>query len=328
MISPLDKVAEHAAAAHSDGDVDVPILAGVSDVIKKVSTLIDKVAASDCSVLIEGETGTGKELAARRLHASSPRRGKPFIPVNCAGISETLFESQFFGHVRGAFTGAEQSSLGLVRSAEGGTLFMDEIAEVPLNLQSRLLRVLQDGEVMAVGTASAVSVDTRFVAATNRSLKEAAREGRFRQDLYYRLNVVRICLLPLRERTEDIPVLLDNFLAECGERYGRPVIRVGADVRRMLGAYPWPGNVRELMSWVERLYATGVAPEVMGSSLVAEGEALEAHGRDELLSLEDAERSAITKALEACRNNRTMAARVLGINRATLLRKIAHYQVA
>ena len=290
--------------------------------------MVDTVAESDCSVLIEGESGTGKELIARRLHAESPRRGKPFIPVNCAGVSETLFESQFFGHVRGAFTGAEQSMLGLVRSAEGGTLFMDEVGEIPLNLQPKLLRVLQDGEVMPVGTSLAVPVNTRFIAATNRNLRADVREKRFRGDLYYRLNVVRICLPTLRERSGDIPVLLDHFLAKCAGCYKRPAIHVGGDVRRQLAAYAWPGNVRELASWVERLYATGLDPRILTASLLAEAEESQIGGFDQTMSLKEAEHCAVTNALRSTRNNRTAAARILGINRATLLRKITQYQVA
>ncbi len=309
------------------GGQDVPTLLGVSDGMKRAVALIDTVAVSDCCVLIEGETGTGKELAARRLHAKSPRRDKPFIPVNCAGISETLFDSQFFGHVRGAFTGAEQSMLGLVRSAEGGTLFLDEISEIPLNLQAKLLRTLQDGEVMPVGTASPVRIETRFIAATNRNLADDVRQGSFRSDLYYRLNVIHICLPPLRERVEDIHVLLDHFLSEHADRRGSANISVSAEVRRELAAYPWLGNVRELMSWVDRLHVTGLPPEFLIASLFAEAEKL-GPGRSRLPTLQDAERSAIAVALEACDNNRTAAADVLGIHRGTLLRKISQHGLA
>ncbi|MCK4623768.1 MAG: sigma 54-interacting transcriptional regulator [Phycisphaerae bacterium] len=303
-----------------------PLLVGVSAAIRGVVEIVDTVAESDCCVLIEGESGTGKELVARRLHAMSPRRGKPFIPVNCAGVSETLFESQFFGHVRGAFTGAEQSMLGLVRSAEGGTLFMDEVGEIPLNIQPKFLRVLQDGEVMPVGTSSPVPVDTRFIAATNRDLRADVRERHFREDLYYRLNVVRICLPALRERPEDISVLLDHFLAQCTKRYKRPAIHVGVDVRRQLARYTWPGNVRELANWVERLYATGLEPRILTASLLDEAKESQIGGFDHLMSLEEAEHYAVVNALRSTHNNRTAAARILGINRATLLRKITQYQ--
>ena len=331
MIRQVEKFqaqAPPAGMAGQFGGQDVPALLGVSDGIKRAVALIDTVAASDCCVLIEGETGTGKELAARRLHAKSPRRNKPFIPVNCAGISETLFESQFFGHVRGAFTGAEQSMLGLVRTAEGGTLLLDEVGDIPLNLQAKLLRTLQDGEVMPVGTAKPVRIETRFIAATNRSLADDVGQGRFRSDLYFRLNVIHICLPPLRQRVEDIQVLLDHFLSDYAKRRGGAHIRVSAEVRRQLAAYPWPGNVRELMSWVDRLYITGLAPEFLVASLFADAEKVGPGQSRKLPTLHDAERSAIAGALEACDNNRTAAANVLGIHRGTLLRKITQHGLA
>ncbi len=311
------------------GHQDSPAFVGVSVATEEVISLVDMVAQSDCCVLIEGESGTGKELVARRLHANSPRRDKPFIPVNCAGISETLFESQFFGHIRGAFTGAEQTMLGLVRSAEGGTLFMDEVGEVPLNLQPKLLRVLQDGEVMPVGTATAIAVDTRFIAATNHNLREDIRRGRFREDLYYRLYIVRISVPPLRERPEDVPALLDYYLVRHAKHYNRPVIHVGANIRRQLTKYAWPGNVRELISWVERLYATRLAPEELATTLLAEGQ-IHIVGKESLrtMSLQSAEREAIIRALHAVDNNRSRAAEILKINRATLLRKISEYDIS
>jgi len=318
------------------GDVarqpEKPELVGVSQAMREVVSLVDAVARSGCCVLIEGESGTGKELVARRLHSVSPRALKPFIPVNCAGVNETLFESQFFGHVRGAFTGAEQTMLGLVRTAEGGTLFLDEVADVPLNLQAKLLRVLQDGEVLAVGTAAPVSVDTRFVAATNRSLRRAVGEGTFRQDLFYRINVVRVCLPPLRTRPDDISPLLDHFLSRYAARYERPVLAVGPEVRAQLAEYPWPGNVRELESWVERLYVTALEPEVLMVSLLAEAQAaaeMSAQAATEpVMSLEEAERRAIEQALEATGNNQVHAARLLNIHRSTLARKMRQYHVA
>jgi len=317
--------------ADPSGTPPATVLVGVSKAMNEVVRLVDMVAQSDCCVLIEGESGTGKELVARRLHQKSPRADKPFIPVNCAGVSETLFESQFFGHVRGAFTGAEQNILGLVRSAVGGTLFMDEVGQVPLNLQPKLLRVLQDGEVLPVGTAQPIAVDTRFIAATNRSLREDVRTERFREDLYYRLNVVRICLPPLRERPEDIPVLLDHFLRICADRYVRAPITVADSVRKQLAGYSWPGNVRELASWIECLYATRLDPGVLAISLLAEdarGPEKASHEQGNLMSIEEADHSAIVNALEATNHNRSRAAEILGINRGTLLRKIAQHQVA
>lgn len=214
-------------------ELGVPNIVGTSQVILDVIQLIDKVAASDCCVLIEGESGTGKELIARRLCAKSPRKDKPFIPVNCAGISESLFESQFFGHVRGAFTGAEQSMLGLVRTAHEGTLFLDEVGEIPLNLQPKLLRVIQEQEVMPIGKPIPVMVDTRFIAGTNRNLRELMQRGKFRPDLYFRLNIVRVVVPPLRQRIEDAPLLLDHFAAHYARHYKRDEILISPAVRSL-----------------------------------------------------------------------------------------------
>jgi len=312
-----------------------PHLVGVSRAVRDILVLVETVAQSDCPVLIEGESGTGKELVARRIHASGPRAARPFIPVNCAGVSETLFESQFFGHIRGAFTGAEQNMLGLVRSAEGGTLFLDEVGEIPENIQPKLLRVLQDGEVLPVGGTSPAAVDTRFLAATNRSLRQELNEGRFRQDLYYRLNVVRICLPPLRTRPEDVPALLDHFLAVFAAEYRRPAILLSDAVRCRLAEYAWPGNVRELASWIERIYATGLAPEPAMDLLLAEAEmpaAGDAAGAGVfpggVMTLEEAELTVIRRALAAAGNNQLHAARLLNIHRSTLARKLREYHVA
>ena len=310
-----------------------PRLVGVSRAIREILALVETVAQSDCPVLIEGESGTGKELVARRIHTSSPRAMCPFIPVNCAGVSETLFESQFFGHIRGSFTGAEQNMLGLVRSAEGGTLFLDEVGEIPANIQPKFLRVLQDGEVLPVGGTSPAAVNTRFVAATNRSLRQDVVEGRFRQDLYYRMNVVRIEIPPLRARPEDVPVLADHFMAACAAEYRRPAILLSEAVRRSLAEYDWPGNVRELASWVERLYVTGLAPEVALEMLLAEA-GMPAAGAAAgtfpggVMTLEEAERVAIRRALAAADNNQLHAARLLDIHRGTLARKLREYNVA
>ncbi len=310
------------------GSDDTSVFVCASKLMVDILELVDNVSESDCCVVIEGESGTGKELIARRLHFNSPRSEKPFIPVNCAGISETLFESQFFGHVRGAFTGAEKSMLGLVRSAEGGTLFMDEIGEIPPNIQAKLLRVLQEGEVMAVGTTEPVAVNTRFIAATNRNLLQDVQNKKFREDLYYRLNVVRIHLPPLRERKEDIPVLLDHFLAKQADCHKVPAIEISRNVQQKLCEYDWPGNVRELASWVERLYATKLAPEVLISSmqLHVKNDELNIKTPTRLMSLEEAERFAIEAAMNASDNNRSQAASILGINRGTLLRKIARFE--
>ena len=282
--------------------------------------------------MIEGESGTGKELIARRLHQQSPRRTQAFIPVNCAGVSETMFESQFFGHQRGAFTGAEQTMQGLIRAADGGTLFLDEVGEIPLRVQPKLLRVFQDGEVIPVGATTPVLSDTRFVAATNRSLSEAVRQGRFREDLFYRLNIVRIYLPPLRERPEDVEPLLDHFLTRYAARGGRPAIGVGPGVRRRLAAHPWPGNVRELRGWVERLYATGESPERLAAALLREagrsGPRPVCEEFDSPMSLPELERWAIRRAMAAAGNNLPRAAALLKIHRTTLWRKLKQHQLS
>jgi transcriptional regulator with PAS, ATPase and Fis domain len=302
--------------------VGVPEIIGVSQALREVVRLVDTVATSSCCVLIEGESGTGKELLARRLGAMSSRRNKPFIPVNCAGISETLFESQFFGHVRGAFTGAEQSTLGLVRTADGGTLFLDEVGEIPLNLQPKLLRVIQEQEVMPVGKPIPVKVDTRFLAGTNRKLREMVQQGRFRQDLYFRLNIVRIAIPPLRDRPEDIPPLLEYFAAHYARLYHRDPIALPSAIRNLLIGYPWPGNVRELAAWIERLYATGLEPEVLLETLLLETRLSKESLPMDDLSLKKVEKQVITQAMDRADYNQRKAARLLQVHRATLARKL------
>ena len=307
-----------------------PLIVGISKAIREVIRLTDNVAKSDCCVLIEGDSGTGKELLARRIWAKSPRKQRPFIPVNCAGISEALFESQFFGHVRGAFTGAEQNMLGVVRTAEGGTVFLDEISEISLNLQPKLLRVLQEQEVMPVGKPIPLKVDARFIVGTNRNLREMVSRGEFRQDLYYRLNIVRIVVPPLRDRPEDVPALLEHFTARHATRYKCDRIVLGEDIRFFLSDYPWPGNVRELESWVERLYATGLTPEVLTEMLLAEGEfdIAKTLPSKELMSLKQVERRAIVQAMERSDFNQRKAAHMLQIHRATLARKLKKHNLA
>ena len=305
----------------------VPRIIGVSKVIHDVLLLVDQVAATDCCVLIEGESGTGKELIARRLYAKSNRAERPFIPVNCAGISESLFESQFFGHVRGAFTGAEQTMLGVIRTAESGTVFLDEICEFPLSLQPKLLRVLQEHEVMPVGKPLPVKVDTRFLAGSNQNLAELVRLGKFRRDLYHRLNIVRIHLPPLRERPEDICPLLDHFLLVAADRYHRSPIELSSQVRAILTGYAWPGNIRELAAWVERLYVTGLSPEILLDMLMGESDSTGTIDASGHLTLKQAERQAIVQAMEHANFNQRKAARMLQVHRATLARKLRSHHL-
>jgi len=310
-------------------------LVGTSSLFQQVIKVIDAVASNDCVVLLEGESGTGKELLARRIHSLSNRASEPFIPVNCPGISETLFESQFYGHVKGAFTGAASDTLGVVRAAEGGTLLLDEVGDLPLHLQPKLLRLLQEREVTPVGTSKPISVNTRFVASTNRSLAKSVVEGDFRNDLYHRLNIVRIEVPPLRNRPEDIEPLLDFYLTFYAQQYSLARRELGQRLRKRLTEYPWPGNVRELCAYVERLYATNLPPmpptsNSWNNGYVSESKPIEpAPGRmpqfdnsPVCCTLAEAEAQTIRNALEMSGYNRSAAARVLNIHRSTLIRKI------
>ncbi len=308
--------------------MDLPNIVGVSSAIRDVIKLVDTVASSDCCVLIEGDSGTGKELVARRLCAGSRRKDQAFIPVNCAGISESLFESQFFGHVRGAFTGAEQNMLGLVRTADGGTLFLDEVGEIPLNLQPKLLRVIQDQEVMPVGKPVPIHVDTRFIAGTNRNLRDLVKQDKFRRDLYYRLNIVRIRVPCLCERGEDVPLLLDHFSSVYAQRYDCEEIEIDGEIRSLLAGYTWPGNVRELAAWVERLYATGLEAEILVAMLLDESETPGAFASAEPQSLKQVERQAIVQAMQHADFNQRKAARILQVHRATLARKLKKHDLS
>jgi transcriptional regulator with PAS, ATPase and Fis domain len=316
-------------SALARSEMDLPQIIGTSQAIREVLRLVDSVAPSDCCVLIEGESGTGKDLMARRLWAKSVRKNRPFIPVNCAGISTSLFESQLFGHVRGAFTGAEQNMLGMIRAADGGTLFLDEVGEIPLNMQPKLLRVIQEQEVMPVGHPLPVRINTRFIAGTNRNLRDLVNGKEFRQDLYYRLNIVRVVVPALRERPEDIPVLLDHFRTLYAKHYRRKEIPVSSAIRSVLMSYPWPGNVRELAAWVERLYATGLEAEVLAEMLLVEGQPpRETAPPAGDLSLDQVERRAIVQALDMSDFNQRKAARLLKVHRATLARKLKKHKLA
>jgi transcriptional regulator with PAS, ATPase and Fis domain len=313
-------------------------LVGRSALFQQVLRVADAVARNDCVVLLEGESGTGKELLARRIHLRGARADRPFIPVNCAAVSDSLFESQFYGHVKGAFTGAATSALGVVRAADGGTLLLDEIGELPLHLQPKLLRLLQEHEVIPVGAAEPVPVDARFIASTNRRLAEAVAASTFRSDLYHRLNIVRIEVPPLRVRPEDVEPLLEFYLDRYARHYHRPRCRLSGRLRSVLRQYPWPGNVRELSAYVERLYAADLPPMPPKIGMWLEHERAFAEplrtapGRMPVVestpvgcSLAEAERQAIRNALELTGYNRTAAAKVLQIHRSTLLRKIKAY---
>jgi len=225
---------------------------GEHPTIREIKRILTRVAKSDATVLITGESGTGKEVIARNLHAMSPRSQAPFLAVNCASLPENLFESELFGHEKGAFTGAHRREIGLFEAAQGGTLFLDEIAEVKPEIQAKLLRALQEGEIRRVGGKENIRIEVRIVAATNRDLEEAVKAGRFRADLFYRLNIVKLSVPPLRERLSDIPALAAHFLAKHGEKGVPPVREISREAMRLMLRYPWPGNIRELSSAVER----------------------------------------------------------------------------
>jgi DNA-binding NtrC family response regulator len=304
-------------------------LVGSAPAMLKVKEIAARVAATDSPVLIEGESGTGKEVVAATIHRLSPRHGGPFIPVNCAAIPGDLLESEFFGHVRGAFSGAVADALGLFRSAHGGTLFLDEVAELPPALQVKLLRVLQEHEIRPVGSTRTFTVDVRVIAATNRPLEDALRDGSLRQDLFYRLNVVRIALPPLRERRGDIPALVTSFLRQLNQRFGGNVTRVAPDAMAALTAYAFPGNVRELENLLERAYALGVRGEITLADLPALGGAAapapSTSASTEIPTLAQVERELIMRALQTYSNDRDRAARALGISRRTIYRRLKEY---
>ena len=301
-------------------------MVGVSPQMARIKEVIAKVAMTDSPVLIEGESGTGKELVAAAIHQLSPRAKKPLIPVNCGAIPRDLLESEFFGHVRGAFSGAVADALGLFRSADAGTLFLDEIAELPPQLQVKLLRTLQEKEVRPVGTSKAFSVDVRVIAATNRHLEEAIRDGSLRQDLFYRLNVVRIHLPPLRERREDIPALVTHFIREFNQRFRREVTGLTREAMESLMTYSFPGNVRELENMLERAYALGAQGEIGLQDLPAlQPATLAVEGNRPLPTLADMERELILQALKTFDGDKEKAAQALGLSRRTIYRRLKEY---
>ena len=307
-------------------------IVGRSPKITQAIALADKVARHPSTVLITGESGTGKELIARHIHAASPRAARPFVAVNCAAIPEALLESELFGHAKGAFTGATADRQGLFEEANEGTLFLDELGDLPVALQVKLLRALQEGEVRRVGDNASRSVDVRLVAATARDLEADVAEGKFRADLYYRVNVVRIHLPALRERSEDIPELVRHFVDRFNRRLGLHVTGLTAAAMRALMEYPWPGNVRELENVIERAMVLTDGPQLDVEQLptLAAPTARHDNGASPLdLSVkrrtDELERALIKEALERTRGNRTRAAKLLDLSHRALLYKIRDY---
>jgi DNA-binding NtrC family response regulator len=314
-----NRLAEHLA---------VKDLVGSSPGMSRVKEVIATVADSDSPVLIEGESGTGKELVAAAIHRQSGRAKGPFVPVNCSAIPADLMESEFFGHVRGAFSGAVADALGLFRSAHGGTLFLDEVAELSPALQAKLLRVLQEKEIRPVGSTKTHTVSVRMMAATNKNLEALVQAGHFRQDLFYRLNVVRILVPPLRERRGDIPALVTYFLRRFNERFHRDVKGIAPDAMAALTAYDFPGNVRELENLLERAFALGARDEIERTSLpelAAKPEAPATEDDGTLPTIDQAERDLIARALLRFRNDKEQAARALGLTVRTLYRRIKKF---
>ena len=305
-------------------------LIGESRSLQAVYRVIEAVKENKSTVLVSGESGTGKELVARTIHQRGPLAERPFIAINCAGLSETLLDSQLFGHRRGAFTGAVADHDGVFRAAHGGTLFLDEVSEIPLSLQPKFLRAVQEREVTPLGASVPVQVDVRLIAATNRDLEAEVRTGTFRADLFYRLNVVHIEMPPLRAHPEDIPLLVEHFLQSFSRQYRVSPKRVTAEALERLTAYAWPGNIRELQNLIERAFALSTAETITLEDLppaVAGWVAPEVGNEDEgeLPTLGDAERRLIAAALRRSGGNKKEAARLLGIDRQRLYRKIEKY---
>jgi DNA-binding NtrC family response regulator len=308
-------------------------LIGESRAMRDVFSLIDQVAQTDATVLVTGESGTGKELIAKAIHGNGPRAAAPFVAINCAAVPASLLESELFGHVKGAFTDAKRTREGLFLQASGGTLFLDEIGEMPLDMQAKLLRVLQERKLRPVGGDEEVSFDTRLICATNRDLETEVEEKRFREDLYYRVNVIRCHVPPLRSRGNDILQLAQHFLERLS-RPGRTVRGISTGAAQKLLAYDWPGNVRELENCMERSVALTRFEEITvddlpekirnhhSARLVIEGD-----DPEEMPTLEEMERRYIRRVLEAVQGNKTQAARVLGVDRRTLYRRMERLEI-
>jgi DNA-binding NtrC family response regulator len=312
---------------------ELPELVAESRAMQPVLRLMEKIAPSDAHVLITGEHGTGKEVAARWLHAASKRAGRPFVAINAGGVSEGVFESELFGHVKGAFTDARADRAGCFELADGGTLFLDEIANMPMSQQAKLLRVLQTGEYHPVGSSRVRRADVRFLAATNVEVAREVAEGRFREDLLYRLNTIEVRLPPLRERREDIPPLAAHFARRLSARYGNPVPTFSPDAMSALLEHSWPGNVRELEHVVERALLLGQASVVALEDLAlrpvrSEGRVPErgqAENHFEQMTLDEVERHLIQRALTRSEGQVSDAARALGLSRSALYRRLQHH---
>jgi DNA-binding NtrC family response regulator len=307
-------------------------LVGRSPQIQRVVELISRVAGTDTTILIEGESGTGKELVARAIHRESPRADRPFVAINCGALPETLLESELFGHVKGAFTGATATKKGLFEEADQGTLFLDEIGDTAPATQIKLLRVLQEREIRRVGSNAPIKINVRLLTATHRNLEELANAGRFREDLFYRLNVVAIPLSPLRDHRDDIPLLATHFLEAAAKRLGRPVPTLSPEAMALFLEHPWPGNVRELENAIERAVLLAPRPIIFPDDLPPSLRRAPPPGEPgatplKLVRLDEVERAHILRTLDELAWNQARAAETLGIGRNTLWRKLKEYGI-
>lgn len=309
----------------NDGD-----FVGNSAAFESVKETISAIAARKCSVVIFGETGTGKELVARQIHMMSDRADKVFVPVDCTTLTGQLFESQLFGHTKGAFTGAVDNTLGFFRAADGGTIFLDEISEIPLDLQAKLLRVLQESRVSPLGATKSYDINVRILCATNCKLDEMVKDGKFRADLYYRLNVVGIDMPPLRERTGDIILLAEYFLNNQAVFYGEPAKMLTEQSKQLLLNYSWPGNIREVANAMERAFVLSpgekILPAVLPTEILIAGTAQETNRR--IPTIDAVKRKLIIEALEFTSGRKVAAAKILGLERRKLNRLIEKYDIS
>ncbi len=307
-------------------------IVGSSPTMRQVLTLAKQFAPTNTPVLVIGESGTGKELVAQAIHNNSKRAKARFVPLNCAGLSENLLEDELFGHVRGAFTNAEKEREGRFEYADGGTLFLDEVGDMPVAMQAKLLRVLESGEVVRIGSNEPRHVNVRLIAATNRDLNEAVKTGKFREDLYFRIKGIELRIPPLRDRREDVPLLAQHFANRIAQQLGKPAPQIGEDAQLALMRFDWPGNVRQMMNVVQnavvmaadKIEPRHLPPEVLQSAGVAT-EQMETTGVPAGLSLDQIEKQAIRNALRVCQGNREVAAKMLGIGERTLYRKLKEY---
>jgi DNA-binding NtrC family response regulator len=311
--------------------VHFDMVVGKSKAMEKVMDIVRRVSPSESTVLITGESGTGKELLAREIHKHSPRLDAPFVVVDCGALVESLFESELFGHVKGSFTGAFETKHGRFEVANGGTIFLDEISNISMNIQAKLLRVIQEREVTRIGSTKPINMDIRIIAATNENLADLVRQGKFREDLFYRLSVVPIHIPPLRDRKQDIPLLVEHFLEKYCRRVKKPIKNISVQVVKALSDYDWPGNIRELENTIERAVVLSPGDEIRLDDLIYHGIgtkfSLLPPEDGQYKPLEEIESQYISAVLKAHHNNRSQTAKVLGIDRKTLLSKIKKFNL-